>query len=90
MAFTLSRAAFAASINTRTSPRAACAERARTSADATIPFSMGRKLYELANEPKTFVTMPGAAHQDFPLDIMAPAIRTFLEGLAAGEQSQEH
>lgn len=59
-------------------------------ADETIPISMGRKLYELANEPKTFVTMPGAAHQDFPLDIMVPTIRTFLEGLAAGEQSQEH
>lgn len=58
-------------------------------ADATIPFSMGRRLYELANEPKTFVTMPGAAHQDFPLDVMAPAIRTFLEGLAATEDPHE-
>ena len=58
-------------------------------ADATIPISMGRRLFELANEPKTFVTMPGAAHQDFPLDVMVPAIRTFLEGLVAAAQPRE-
>ena len=48
-------------------------------ADETVPEAMGHRLYELANEPKTFVSFPGAAHQDFPLDLMVPAIRTFLE-----------
>ena len=51
--------------------------------DETVPQSMGRRLYELAPEPKTFVSFPGAAHQDFPLDLMVPAVRQFLESLVA-------
>jgi hypothetical protein len=50
--------------------------------DSTVPLSMGRQLFELANEPKTFVTMPGAEHADFPLDVMVPAIREFLSQLS--------
>jgi fermentation-respiration switch protein FrsA (DUF1100 family) len=48
-------------------------------ADERVPYEMGRRLYDLAPEPKTFVTFPGAAHADFPLDLMVPAIRRFLE-----------
>ena len=48
-------------------------------ADESVPQWMGRRLYELAPEPKTFVSFPGAGHQDFPLHLMVPAIRTFLE-----------
>lgn len=33
-------------------------------ADRTIPFSVGRKLFDAANEPKTFVPIPGADHND--------------------------
>lgn len=58
-------------------------------ADETVPLAMGRRLYELANEPKTFVTFPGAAHQDFPLEVMAPAVRSFLEGLVAKDAARE-
>ena len=50
-------------------------------ADETVPYWMGQQLYERAPEPKTFVTFPNAQHQDFPLDIMTPAVRTFVEGL---------
>jgi hypothetical protein len=56
-------------------------------ADATVPYWMGRRLYELADEPKTFVTFPGATHQDFPLDIMIPALRDFLGSLTAARAS---
>ncbi len=49
--------------------------------DRTVPQSMGLRLYELANEPRTFVNLPGADHADFPLDIMVPAVRGFLEEL---------
>ncbi len=50
-------------------------------ADETVPFWMGRRVYDLGPEPKTFVTFPNAQHQDFPLDIMVPAVREFIESL---------
>jgi len=46
--------------------------------DSTVPIAMGRRLYDLAPEPKTFVSFPNAEHQDFPLDLMVPAIRSLL------------
>ena len=46
--------------------------------DRTVPQWMGLRLFELASEPKTFVSLPGAGHADFPLDIMVPAVRDFL------------
>ena len=51
-------------------------------ADESVPEWMGRRLYELANEPKRFVSFPNASHQDFPLDLMVPAIRGFLDEVA--------
>ncbi len=50
-------------------------------ADDTVPYQMGQRLYELAPEPKRFVTLPGAAHSDFPLEVMIPAVREFIESL---------
>ena len=32
--------------------------------DKLVPFEHGRKLYEAANEPKEFYTIPGAGHND--------------------------
>ncbi len=54
-------------------------------ADRTVPQWMGRRLFELAPEPKSFVSFPGADHQDFPLEIMIPAVRSFLEHLVRAE-----
>ena len=51
-------------------------------ADETVPYRMGQRLYELAPEPKRFVTLTGAAHRDFPLEIMIPAVREFVEEVA--------
>ena len=51
-------------------------------ADTDVPYWMGQRLYELAPEPKTFVSFPGASHQDFPLEIMTPAVRSFVEQLS--------
>ena len=56
-------------------------------ADETVPYWMGQRLFELANEPKTFVTFPGTAHRDFPLDIMIPAVRDFIGSLAEARAS---
>ena len=43
------------------------------------------RLYDLAREPKRFVSFPGADHQDFPLEIMIPSVRGFLEQVADRE-----
>ncbi len=32
--------------------------------DSLIPFALGKELYEAANEPKRFLTLPGADHND--------------------------
>ena len=53
-------------------------------ADESVPFWMGQRLYELAPGPKRFVPFPGAQHQDFPLEIMTPAVRRFLDEEVAG------
>ena len=34
-------------------------------ADRTIPFASGEKLFRSANEPKTFVAIPGAGHNNW-------------------------
>jgi fermentation-respiration switch protein FrsA (DUF1100 family) len=51
-------------------------------ADESVPTWMGRRLYELAPEPKSFVSFPDAGHQDFPLHLMVPAVRGFLSEVA--------
>jgi len=50
-------------------------------ADATIPFAEGRKLYDLANAPKVFVTMPGSGHNTLVRDGLYDHVWPFL-GLA--------
>ncbi len=32
--------------------------------DTVVPFDLGRKVFEAANQPKTFVPFPGAGHDD--------------------------
>jgi hypothetical protein len=32
--------------------------------DEVIPYQLGRRLFEAANEPKRFVTLPGVGHND--------------------------
>ena len=52
-------------------------------ADAVVPFSQGRALFELANEPKRFVPVEGAGHNDFidgmGLDEYRKLIMNFLD-----------
>lgn len=57
-------------------------------ADETVPYWMGRRVYELSPEPKTFVTFPDAQHRDFPLEIMVPAVRDFVESLDGATAKQ--
>jgi fermentation-respiration switch protein FrsA (DUF1100 family) len=50
-------------------------------ADATIPFPEGQKLYGLANAPKVFVVMPGSGHNTLVCDGLYDHVWPFL-GLA--------
>ena len=47
--------------------------------DATIPIGMGRELYEAASEPKRFLAIPGADHDD--ADVVGG--ETYYETIAA-------
>jgi fermentation-respiration switch protein FrsA (DUF1100 family) len=35
-------------------------------ADSTVPYALGKRLFEAANEPKRFETIPGGGHNDLP------------------------
>lgn len=52
--------------------------------DEVIPYELGRKLFDAANEPKEFYSMPGATHND-PFLVGGEAyyskIRQFIEQL---------
>ena len=55
------------------------------SQDSIVPFGQSRELYEAANDPKNFVTVEGANHNDAVLShgpILIDAITTFLKGTA--------
>jgi fermentation-respiration switch protein FrsA (DUF1100 family) len=51
-------------------------------ADTIIPFELGRKLFDAANEPKQFVTLPGADHNDPRADAFWIAAEKFLTSVA--------
>jgi fermentation-respiration switch protein FrsA (DUF1100 family) len=46
--------------------------------DRTVPYSMGRALFESANEPKTFWTVEGATHTDI-VEVAGPLYRARLQ-----------
>ena len=54
--------------------------------DGVIDFSFGRRLFDLANPPKTFVRMPGGGHDDLVGRGLYNHIWTFL-GVAPGAGS---
>ena len=54
------------------------------SRDSIVPGELGRKLFEAAPEPREWLEVPGADHNDLPWVGGEPylrAIRTFLDGL---------
>jgi len=50
-------------------------------ADRLIPFAMGRRLFEAANEPKQFIAIPGGDHNDPQTDEYYAALSDFLDRL---------
>ena len=52
-------------------------------ADRTIPFSSGEKLFRAANEPKTFVKIPGADHNNWLTENYLTRLDEFISRLAS-------
>ena len=50
-------------------------------ADSIVPFSIGRKLFDAANEPKQFVTISGGDHNDPRTMEFYRAVDGFIAGL---------
>ena len=50
-------------------------------ADDVIPFELGRRLFDRANEPKRFVRIPRGGHNDPPKPRYVDALTQFLDGL---------
>jgi fermentation-respiration switch protein FrsA (DUF1100 family) len=50
-------------------------------ADGTIPFGLGEKLFRTANEPKTFVAIPDADHNDWLTEEYLARLDLFLNSL---------
>ena len=58
--------------------------------DRVIPYSHGRALFELAREPKRFITIEGGDHNDFPVvmgvDEYLREIRNFADSCGGKEE----
>ena len=50
-------------------------------ADRIIPFELGRKLFDAANEPKQFVAVRGGGHNNLPSAEFARALDQFFSSL---------
>ncbi len=53
-------------------------------ADRTIPFALGKRLYEAAGGPKHFVRIPDGGHNDPPTPEYLRELRAFFTGLSGG------
>jgi uncharacterized protein len=51
-------------------------------ADTVIPYALGRQLFEAANEPKEFITIPGGDHNDNRTPRFWQAAERFLGSLS--------
>ncbi len=50
-------------------------------ADQIVPYALGKRLFEQANEPKRLVTVDGGDHNDPPSAASLAAIDAFLDQL---------
>ena len=50
-------------------------------ADDIVPYELGKKLFDAANEPKQFVKIPGGNHNDHPTPTYIAALETWLTNL---------
>ncbi len=50
-------------------------------ADTIVPYPLGRRLFDAANDPKQFFPIPGGDHNDFPPREYYEALVAFFDGL---------
>ena len=55
-------------------------------ADRTIPFGLGAKLFKAANEPKRFFAVEGASHNDWFTPEYQSELDAFVTRLAGGQR----
>ena len=55
-------------------------------ADKIVPFSLGKELFAAANEPKRFIRVHGAGHNDPPSPEFVRALDQFLQAAAMGKR----
>jgi len=53
-------------------------------ADRTVPYRSGKKLFDAANEPKQWVTIPGGDHNDSQTPEYYKTLNAFIERLSEG------
>jgi len=53
--------------------------------DTIVPYTLGKKLFEQANEPKQFVTLGGFHHNDLHSPVYFDVLRHFIHHLPARE-----
>ncbi len=56
-------------------------------ADRIVPPALGRKLFDAANEPKWFVSVPGGGHNDPPSHAHIEALDRFFAALSASQHA---
>ena len=47
--------------------------------DVVVPIGLGRRLFDLANEPKTFLLVPGAGHLVLGREDVFPRLCAWIE-----------
>jgi uncharacterized protein len=57
--------------------------------DGVVPITLGRRLFELANEPKTFVLAPGGQHLVLGLPDMFPRVARWVDATLVASRRLE-
>ena len=52
--------------------------------DTIVPFALGQKLSQAANQPKEFIVLPGGDHNDPRAEVYYRAVDRFLDQLSGG------
>jgi len=58
-------------------------------ADRTVPFELGKKLFEAAQEPKTFITITGGGHNSLQSEEYYKALDRFLAELSGKAEKKK-
>jgi uncharacterized protein len=59
---------------------------AHGTADEIVPFSLGERLFEAAQEPKAFLPLEGKGHDEMLVELFLPALREFLKKIETGRK----